>query len=69
MNNNSLSALNIILKHTPKINADILKDINTTLVYILSENKLPYPVKNIISHSKCRDDIIMTSLFHNFENY
>ena len=53
--------------HTKK-NADILKDINTTVVKVLSENKLLYPVENMISPSKCRDDVIMTSLFHNFEN-
>ena len=57
-----------VLKHTPKINADILKDINTTVVQALSENKLPYPVENMISHSQCRDDVMMTSLFDNFEN-
>ena len=53
--------------HTKK-NADILKDINTTVVKVLSENKLLYPVENMISPSKCRDDVIMTSLFYNFEN-
>ena len=56
-----------MLKHTPKINADILKDMNTTVAYVLSENKLPQPVENI-SPSKCRDDVVMTSLFHNIEN-
>ena len=50
-----------MLKHTPKINADILKDINTTVVQVLSENKLPYPAEHMISPSKCRDDVIMTS--------
>ena len=45
-----------MLKHTPKITGDILKDINTTAVQVLSENKLPYPVENMISPSKCRDD-------------
>ena len=55
-------------KTIPKINADILKDINTTVVQVLSENKLPYPVENMILPSKCCDDVIMTSLFHNFEN-
>ena len=54
--------------HTPKINADTPKDINTTVLQVLSENKLPDPVENMISSSKCRDDVIMTSLFHNFEN-
>ena len=57
-----------VLKHTTQINADILKDINTTVVQVSSENKLPYPVDNMLSPSKCRDDVIMTSLFHNFEN-
>ena len=58
-----------VLKHSRKINADILKDINTTVVWMLSENKLSYPVENMISPSKSHDDVIMTSLFHNFENY
>ena len=53
-----------VLKHTPKINADILRDINTTVVQILSENKLPYPVENMKTY---RDDVIMTSLFGNYE--
>ena len=34
----------------------------------LSENKLRYPVENMISPSKCHDEVITTSLFHNFEN-
>ena len=37
-----------VLKHTPKINPDILKDINTTVVYDLSDNKLPCLVENMI---------------------
>ena len=57
-----------VLKHTPKINADIVKDINTAVVQVLSENKLPYPVENMIPPSKYLDNVIMTSLFHNFEN-
>ena len=57
-----------VLKHTPKINADISEDINTAVVQVLSKNKILYPVKNMISPSKCRDDILMTSFFHNFEN-
>ena len=57
-----------VLKQPPIINTDILKDINTTVVWVLSENKLPYPVGNMISPSKCRDDVIMTSLFQNSEN-
>ena len=57
-----------LLKHTPKINADLLKDMNTAVVQVLSENKLPHPVEKMISPSKCRDDVIMTSLSHNFEN-
>ena len=48
---------------------DIPKDTNTTVMQVLSENKLPYPVENIISSSECNDDIIMTSLFYSFENY
>ena len=50
------------------MNADILKGINTTVVQVLSENKLPYQVENMIPPSKSRDEVIRPSLFHNFGN-
>ena len=58
----------VIAYKKKKINVDILKDINTTALQVLSENKQPYPVENMRSPSKYRDDVIMMSQFHNFEN-